>query len=313
MRSRSLALNAAASAPGSGKRFGEAEYIPCTEETEGRWARIPVIVHAATKTRNRPDAMSAKAPRGKAALVTGAARRIGREIALELAADGWDIAVHYHRSHEDAQALVRELRAKDVHAMGIECDLGDGEAVERLIPDCGKRLGALSLLVNNAAVFRYDNIDTLNADSWTLHEAVNLRAPVMLARAFAKQVPDNTIGCVVNVLDQKIFNLNPDFFSYTVSKLALEGATRLLALALAPRVRVCGIAPGITHNSGQQSDENFAAAHRLAPLGRSSEPSDIAHAVRYLAGARAITGTTLVVDGGQHLWPLKRDVQFEVK
>ena len=256
--------------------------------------------------------MSATPRSRRAALVTGAAKRIGREIACALAADGWDLAVHYHASHAQAETLVRELRATGVHAMAVGCDLGDAAAVERLVPECSRKLGALSLLVNNAAVFEHDAIDSLTADSWARHEAVNLRAPVMLARAFARQVPDGATGCVVNLLDQKIFNLNPDFFSYTVSKLALEGATRLLALALAPRVRVCGIAPGITLESGPQSDENFAAAHRLAPLGRSSKPADLAQAVLYLARAGAVTGTTLVVDGGQHLWPLKRDVQFEV-
>lgn len=257
--------------------------------------------------------MNASRTSRRAALVTGAAKRIGRQIALDLAAEGWDLAVHYHRSQEEAESLVRELRANGVRAMAIGCDLGDPQAVQRLVPECQHRLGTLSLLVNNAAMFEYDDIDSLSAEGWARHEAVNLRAPVLLARAFAKQVPKEATGCVINLLDQKIFNLNPDYFSYTVSKLALEGATRLLALALAPRVRVCGIAPGITLHSGRQSEHNFERAHRMAPLGQSSRPSDISQAVRYLTAASAVTGTTLVVDGGQHLWPLKRDVQFEVE
>ncbi|HWQ38086.1 MAG TPA: SDR family oxidoreductase [Burkholderiales bacterium] len=250
---------------------------------------------------------------GRAALVTGAARRIGRAIALGLAEDGWDVAVHYHHSRDEAQALVRALRAQGAHAMAIDCDLGDPKAVLQLVPECARRLGPLSLLVNNASVFEYDDVDAFDVQQWDRHQAVNLRAPIVLARALARQLPPDTVGCVINLLDQKVFNLNPDFLSYTLSKIALEGATRLLALALAPRVRVCGIAPGITLRSGQQTDENFQRAHRLAPLGRSSEPADIVQAVRYAVAAGALTGTTIVVDGGQHLWPSRRDVQFEAK
>jgi NAD(P)-dependent dehydrogenase (short-subunit alcohol dehydrogenase family) len=140
---------------------------------------------------------------------------------------------------------------------------------------------------------------------------VNLRAPMLLARDFAKQVPEGATGCIVNLLDQKVFNLNPDFLSYTVAKIGLEGATRMLAMALAPKVRVCGVAPGITLVSGEQTAAGFEKAHRMAPLGRSSEVEDVVGAVRYVVGARALTGTTLVVDGGQHLWGMRRDVQFE--
>ena len=250
---------------------------------------------------------------GKAALVTGAARRIGRAIAHALAEDGWDVAVHYHRSREDAESLTRELRALGVHAMAIDCDLGEAAAVERLVPDCNRKLGALRLLVNNASLFDYDDAASLEAARWDRHCAVNLRAPLLLAGAFARQLPDGETGCIVNMLDQKVFNLNPDFLSYTVTKIGLEGATRALAMALAPRVRVCGIAPGITLVSGAQSEESFARVHRHTPLGRSSDVQDIVGALRYVVGAAALTGTTLVVDGGQHLWPRARDVQFETK
>jgi NAD(P)-dependent dehydrogenase (short-subunit alcohol dehydrogenase family) len=140
---------------------------------------------------------------------------------------------------------------------------------------------------------------------------VNLRAPLFLAKAFAARIPDGATGCIVNLLDQKVFNLNPDFLSYTVAKIGLEGATRVLAMALAPKVRVCGVAPGITLVSAAQTADGFARAHRIAPLGRSSSAEDVADAVRFVVNARALTGTTIVVDGGQHLWPSRRDVQFE--
>ncbi len=248
----------------------------------------------------------------KAALITGGARRIGRAIALQLAEDGWDIAVHYRSSRSEAEGLVRELRGRGVHAMAAHCELADAEAVDALIPACVQKLGALSLLVNNASLFEYDRAARFEAARFDRLAAINLRAPLQLARAFAAQVPEAVQGCIVNLLDQKVFNLNPDFFSYTVTKIALEGATRALAQALAPRVRVCGLAPGITLVSGEQSEESFRRAHSHAPLGRSSEIADIVQAVRYLASAPAVTGITLTVDGGQHLWPLKRDVQFEV-
>lgn len=249
----------------------------------------------------------------RSALVTGAARRIGRALALALGEDGWDVAVHYHRSRDDAESVVRELRGQGVHAMAIECDLTDARAAAALVPDAARKLGPLSLLINNASCFEYDHLDGFDAACWDRHEGVNLRAPLLLAQAFARQLPADTPGCIVNMLDQKVFNLNPDFLSYTVTKIALEGATRLLALSLAPRIRVCGIAPGITLHSARQSEENFERAHRMAPLGRSSEVADIVQALRYVVGAAALTGTTITVDGGQHLWPLKRDVQFEVK
>ncbi len=247
----------------------------------------------------------------KVALVTGAGRRIGRAIALGLAEEGWDIAVHYHTSGDAAQALVREIVARGSKAAALRCDLQDAAAVSGLIGECARNLGAVTCLVNSAALFEYDKIDDFDATRWDRHVNVNLRAPLLLARDFSRLLPDRATGCIVNMLDQKVFNLNPDFLSYTLAKVGLEGATRMLALALAPRVRVCGIAPGITLTSGEQDAENIARAHRMAPLERSSDPEDIVEAVKYVVGARALTGTTIVVDGGQHLWRTRRDVQFE--
>jgi NAD(P)-dependent dehydrogenase (short-subunit alcohol dehydrogenase family) len=247
----------------------------------------------------------------RVALVTGAGKRIGRAIALGLAADGWDLALHFHRSQTEAEALAAQISALGVRAAAVRCDLGNADQTAGLIAVCERALGAVTCLVNNAALFEYDDLASFDAEKWQRHMDVNLRAPLLLAKAFAAQIPDGVTGCIVNLLDQKVFNLNPDFLSYTIAKIGLEAATRVLAMALAPRVRVCGVAPGITLVSGEQTAVGFARAHRLAPLGRSSDVEDIADTVRFVVNAGAMTGTTIVVDGGQHLWPSRRDVQFE--
>ncbi len=247
----------------------------------------------------------------RVALVTGASRRIGRAISLGLAADGWNLALHFHRSQTEADALAAEISALGAQAVPVSCDLGNADQVSGLIAECERRLGTPTCLVNNAALFEYDDLASLEPVKWRRHLDVNLLAPLLLAKAFAARIPDGATGCIVNLLDQKVFNLNPDFLSYTIAKIGLEGATRVLAMALAPKVRVCGVAPGITLVSGEQTADGFARAHRLAPLGHSSNVEDIAGAVRFVVNAGALTGTTIVVDGGQHLWPSRRDVQFE--
>ncbi|HVY05729.1 MAG TPA: SDR family oxidoreductase [Burkholderiales bacterium] len=260
----------------------------------------------------QPERIMSRSGSGRrVALVTGAGKRIGRAISLALADDGWDLALHFNRSQAEASQVAALVQAKGRRAITLDCDLADAAQTSALIERCKEALGAPTCLVNSAALFEYDAIGELDPANWQRHMDVNLRAPMLLARDFAKYLPENTTGCIVNLLDQKVFNLNPDFFSYTVAKIALEGATRVLALALAPRVRVCGVAPGITLVSGEQTEEGFARAHRMAPLGRSSNLEDVAEAVRFVANAKAMTGTTIVVDGGQHLWPARRDVQFE--
>ncbi len=247
-----------------------------------------------------------------AALVTGSAKRIGGAIAKALGREGWDVAVHYNRSKCEADALAEEIRALGVRASTVKCDLSDATAVAGLISECNSRLGPLTCLINNASLFEFDDPRSFDPDKWDRHAAVNLRAPLQLAREFARQLPQQSKGCIVNLLDQKVFNLNADFFSYTLTKVAMESATRMLAMALAPRVRVCGIAPGITLISGKQTEEGFERAHAHAPLGHSSDVDDIVAAVRYVVAAKSMTGDTMLIDGGQHLWPLRRDVQFEV-
>jgi NAD(P)-dependent dehydrogenase (short-subunit alcohol dehydrogenase family) len=235
------------------------------------------------------------------ALVTGGAKRIGRAIALALAGDGWDVAIHFGSS--DAEAL-------GVRAAAFGCDLADGAAVRALPGRCAQVLGPLSCVVNNASLFEYDNAASFSPELLARVSAINVAAPVLLALALAAQLSAGRQGVVINLLDQKLYNPNPDFLSYTMSKAALKEATGLLARALAPRVRVVGVAPGITLVSGEQSEAGFAAAHTRTPLGRSSTPEDVAQAVVFAARARAVTGTTLLVDGGQHLVPSGRDVMF---
>ncbi|MDY7577020.1 SDR family oxidoreductase [Herbaspirillum sp. RTI4] len=248
----------------------------------------------------------------KIALVTGAAKRIGRAIALELARQGWDVVVHYHRSETDARTLVEEIATLGRRAILLQCDLSDAAAVNGLLAHT-TAFGRVSCLVNNAALFEHDTADTLTAAGLDRHLQANLTAPLLLAQQLHALTPEGEQAVVINLLDQKLYNLNPDFLSYTLSKAALHTATTLLAQALAPKLRVVGIAPGITMTSGDQTDAQFEQAHRITPLGKSSTPEDIAAAVCYVASARAITGTTLLVDGGQHLIPLQRDVMFLAK
>ena len=247
------------------------------------------------------------------ALVTGAGRRIGRAIALGLAAAGWDVVVHYRHSEHEADEVAAAIRALGRRAVTLRCDLADEAAVRALPGRAAAALGRITCIVNNASLFEYDNATSFSPALLGAHMSANLAAPLLLAQALHAATPENEQAVVVNLLDQKLYNLNPDFLSYTLSKAALATATTMLAQALAPKLRIVGVAPGITMVSGDQSEAGFAQAHTATPLGRSSTPQDIAGAVVYAASARALTGTTLVVDGGQHLVPLARDVMFLTK
>ena len=249
-------------------------------------------------------------PMPRVALVTGAARRIGRAIALALANDGWDVVVHYATSRDEALQTVRAIEQLDRRALAVQCDLSVESGVPNLLDECIAALGAVTCVVNNASVFEYDNAAQFRAALLARLMRTNTVAPILLAQALHARLRDGDQGVVINLLDQKLWNPNPDFLSYTLSKAALKEATTLLAQALAPRVRVVGVAPGITLASGTQSEAGFAAAHVKTPLGHSSTPEDIAQAVVYAANARAVTGTTLLVDGGQHLVPSERDIMF---
>jgi NAD(P)-dependent dehydrogenase (short-subunit alcohol dehydrogenase family) len=247
------------------------------------------------------------------ALVTGAGRRIGRAIALGMARAGWDLALHYRSAEGEAQALAREIEALGRRAVLLQADLADAGQASALVPRAVGALGALHCVVNNASLFEYDSAMEFSPALLDAHMRTNLAAPLLLAQALHAATPEGSQACVVNLLDQKLYNLNPDFLSYTLSKAALHTATTMLAQALAPKLRVVGVAPGLTMVSGDQTGDGFAKAHTATPLGRSSLPDDIADAVVYAASARAVTGTTLLVDGGQHLVPLQRDVMFLAK
>jgi NAD(P)-dependent dehydrogenase (short-subunit alcohol dehydrogenase family) len=245
-------------------------------------------------------------------LVTGAARRLGRAIALELARGGFDVALHFRHSASEAEASAAEVRALGARAACFAADLADEAACRALVPAVARSLGRVDAVVNNASHFQYDRVENFSYAAMDTHWRANTAPAIVLANALATHLKGGSdTGCVVNLLDQKLWNPNPDYLSYTLSKAALEAATRLLALALAPQVRVAGVAPGVTLVSGPaMSDEAFAAAHRMTPLGRSSTPDDVARAVRFIIESPAITGTTILVDGGQHLAAQPRDVAF---
>ena len=245
------------------------------------------------------------------ALVTGSARRLGQAIALDLAAAGFDVAVHYRHSEADALATVAALRAAGARAEAFAADLAVEAECRALLPKVLAHFPRLDAVVNNASTFDYDEPATFSYAAMDTHWRANTGPAVLLAQAFhAHLLATGGTGCVVNLLDQKLWNPNPDYFSYTLSKAALQAATVMLAQAFAPQLRVCGVAPGVTLLSGAMTDGEFAGAHALTPLKRSSLPADIARSVRFLIDSPAITGTTLLVDGGQHLQPQPRDVMF---
>ncbi|MBP6251127.1 MAG: SDR family oxidoreductase [Rubrivivax sp.] len=246
------------------------------------------------------------APPRPVVLVTGAARRLGRAIALHLAEQGWDLAVHYRGSEADAIQTAHDATTLGARAETFAADLADEAQCVALLPAVQARFGRVDAVVNNASLFEYDSVADFTCAAMERHWRANTAPAIVLARALHAAGG----GAVVNLLDQKIWNPNPDYLSYTLSKAALEAATTLLAQALAPSTRVCGVAPGVTLLSGPMDAAAFERAHRLTPLERSSTPEDIAHAVAFLLASPAITGSTLLVDGGQHLQAQPRDVLF---
>lgn len=257
--------------------------------------------------------------------MTGAGRRLGREMALALAQAGWDVAVHYHRSAAQAHDTVAHCQALGRRSVALVADLADEAAACSLVPAVVQQLGTLDAVINSASLFEHDDVGTFSYAMMERHWRSNTAAPIALARALHTHVvqrraaaavcasgtdsgsADGIEGVVINLLDQKLWNQNPDFLSYTLSKAALEAAGTMLALALAPMVRVVGVAPGLTLTSHMLSEERFAQLHTLSPLGRGSTAADVACAVRFALDNRSLTGTTLLVDGGQHLQRFDRD------
>lgn len=249
------------------------------------------------------------------ALITGAAQRIGREIALDLATHGWQVAVHYRTSASAAAQTVAAVRATGGQAMAFAADLALEADCEGLVPAVVEGFGRIDAVVNNASLFEYDDLSSFSFATLERAWRANTAPALVLARALHRWVSANRSvnaggAAVINVLDQKLWNPNPDYLSYTLSKAALEAANTLLAQALAPQVRVCGVAPGVTLLSGEMTGAEFQSSHQMTPLQRSSSPQDIARSVRFLLESAAITGTTLLVDGGQHLQAQARDVMF---
>ncbi len=249
--------------------------------------------------------------RAGAALVTGAGRRLGRAMALDLAAQGWSVAIHHMASREDAEATAEQVRALGVRAATLHADLCDESRTAPLVAAAAEALGApLSLLVNNASIFEHDRLETADRRGWDRHMESNLRAPFVLTQAFAAQAPDpetdsdgrpRAAACVVNMIDQRVWKPTPEFMTYSLAKHGLWAMTRMAAQALAPRIRVNAIGPGPTLRGERQSQDHFDRQQDAVPLGRGAGPQDICAGLRYILSADAMTGQMIALDGGQHL------------
>ena len=244
------------------------------------------------------------------ALVTGAGKRLGRAMALELASQGHDVAVHYASSADAAEDVATEIRGMGRRAVTLQADLLDEGATQDLLPRAAAALGPITVLINNASIFEYDTIVTATRDSWDRHMDSNLRAPFILTQTLAAQIPDPEIdaagepvarGLIVNMIDQRVQKLTPEFMTYTLAKMGLWALTRTAAQALAPRVRVNAIGPGPTLKGARQSTAHFQAQRSATILERGADPAAITDALRYFLTARAVTGQLICVDGGQHL------------
>jgi NAD(P)-dependent dehydrogenase (short-subunit alcohol dehydrogenase family) len=235
----------------------------------------------------------------KTVLVTGAAKRLGRAIALHLAGAGWNVAIHYHGSADEAESAADAVRALGVKATTLKANLSREEETTQLIGRAVSELGRLTALVNSASIFENDDWQSASRASWDAHMETNLRAPFVLSQAFARQVANK--GAIVNLVDQRVLKPTPQFISYSLSKAGLYWLTTTLAQALGPNIRVNAIGPGPTMRNARQSEEDFARQRDATVLKRGAEPDDVAQAVRYLLEAEAVTGQMLAVDGGQHL------------
>lgn len=234
-------------------------------------------------------------------LITGAAKRIGRQLALDLAAAGHDIVIHCNTSRIAAEEVASEVLKMGRKAFIVEGDLSKADVPERLIADAMAGLGAVTVLINNASVFEPDDVGEITLESWTGHLDTNLRAPVMLAQGFSRQLPKGRSGNIINIIDQRVWKLNPRFFSYTMSKTGLWTATRTLAQALAPRIRVNAIGPGPALPSVRMDQAEFDKQARLTLLGRGTSPREISEAAKFILSQPALTGQMIALDGGQHL------------
>jgi NAD(P)-dependent dehydrogenase (short-subunit alcohol dehydrogenase family) len=251
----------------------------------------------------------ASLPEGRTVLVTGAAKRLGRAIALELARAGWNIALHYANSRDDAETAAAEIRAKGVTCAIFAADFAVEAETEKLTTRVNAEMGPLTALINSASLFENDDWRSASRKSWDAHMEINLRAPFLLSQHFARQLPKAAQGAIVNIIDQRVLKPTPQFMSYSLSKAGLYWLTITLAQALAPDIRVNAVGPGPTMRNPRQSEADFARQRDATILKHGAEPADIARAVRYLLEANAVTGQMLAVDGGQHLIWQTPDVQ----
>jgi NAD(P)-dependent dehydrogenase (short-subunit alcohol dehydrogenase family) len=237
----------------------------------------------------------------RVALVTGAARRIGQAIAVALADAGFAVAVHCRESRLDAEATAAAVQARGVQSVVVQCDLADEAAVQLMLPMVAEALGPVGVLVNNASLFERDEVQDATRASWDAHMEPNLRAPFVLMQRFAAALPEAAQGVIVNLLDQRVLSLTPHFVSYTLSKAGLWTLTRSLALALAPRIRVCAVGPGPALPSPRQTPAQFAAQNQALPLRQGTAPEEIARAVLAILALPSFTGQMIALDGGQHM------------
>ena len=237
----------------------------------------------------------------KNVLVTGAAKRLGRAIALDLAAAGWNVAVHYNGSATDADAVAAEIRGHGARAATLQADLSREAETETLVARAAAAIGPLTALVNSASLFENDDWQSATRESWDKHMDVNLRAPLVLSQKFAVQLPEGEQGSIINIIDQRVLKPTPQFLSYSLSKAGLRWLTTTLAQGMGPRIRVNAVGPGPTLRNARQSEADFARQREATLLGHGAEPADICAAIRYLLSATAVTGQMLAVDGGQHL------------
>ena len=248
----------------------------------------------------------------KSVLITGASLRVGRHLALDLARRGWVVHLHYRSSKEAAEDTAHQIKKHGGRCFLHQADLSDASSAEAMITSLPVHEGVMGL-IHNASLFDLDDADTVSAEMINRHMAVNMTAPAVMTRAFAARIKPhfpNTKGAVINITDAKLSGLNPDYYSYTLSKIAMDGLTTLAAQAYAPHVRVNGIAPGITLRSGDQTDAEYKIAHQRNPLGQGAMLEDIARAAIMILDTTSMTGHTITIDGGLHLSPPNRDVAF---
>lgn len=257
---------------------------------------------------------SLRATMAETVLVTGGAKRIGRQICLGLAEAGFSIIVHHRNSEAESSELLNEIRSLGSKAESVRCDLSEPGATSELISESIELMGPISHLVNNASVFEHDDIYSMNETSWDLHLSVNAKAQTLLIQSLAKEIyGGDKRGSVVNILDQKIASPNPDHLSYTASRFAMMGLTEVLARGLAPSIRVNAVAPGHTIASPDQTEEGFRIAQSESLLGTGPTPRQVADAVLFLINAKSVTGQIIFVDSGERFLNRKRDVVFETE